>query len=51
MAVALAVGVAVLVDGGEGSEGRGHSCGGSVGGEGGGQGGHKGGGRGVLIFD
>ncbi len=47
----MAVGVAVVVDGGEGGGGRVCGCGGGVGGEGGGQGGHEGGGRGVLIFD
>ncbi len=59
MVVALAVGVAVVVDGVKGSGGRGHGCGGGVSSEGGGQGGrkgggqggHKGGGRGILIFD
>ncbi len=35
MAVALAVGVAVVVDGGDGSGGRGGGCGGGVGGKGG----------------
>jgi hypothetical protein len=47
----MAVGLAVVVDGGEGGGGRGRSRGGGVGGEGGGQGGREGGGRGVLIFD
>jgi hypothetical protein len=47
----MAVGVTVVVDGGEGCGGRGRGCGGSVGGEGGGQGGCEGGGGGVLIFD
>ncbi len=57
MVVALAVGMAVVVDGdmGGGSLGRGCaggvSCNGGVGGEGGHEGGRKGGGRGVLIFD
>ncbi len=43
--MALAVALAVVVDGGEGSGG------GCRGGEGGGQGSRGGGGRGVLIFD
>ncbi len=47
----LAVGVAVVVDGGKGGSGHGRCCGGGVGGKGGGQGSCKGGGRGVLIFD
>jgi hypothetical protein len=47
----MAVGVAVVVDGGKGGGGCGRGCSDGVGGEGGGQGGRKGGGRGVLIFD
>ncbi len=54
----LAVGVAVVVDGGKGGGGRGHgrsgsvggSCGGKGGCKGGGQGGREGTGRGVLII-
>ncbi len=56
--MALAVGVAVVVDGGKGGGGCGRGCCGGVGdkgsGEGGregGQGGSEGAGRGVLIFD
>ncbi len=56
--VALAVGVAVVVDGGDSGSGRGGGGGGGVGGEGGGKGGREGGGQGgregggrVLIFD
>ncbi len=51
MALAEVLGVAVLVDCGEGGGGRGRGRGGSVGGKGGGQGGREGGGREVLIFD
>ncbi len=51
VAVVLAVGVAVVVDGGEGCGGRGPGRGGGGGGKGGGQGGSKGAGKGVLIFD
>ncbi len=57
MAVASAVGMAVVVDGGKGSGSRGRGCGGGVGGEDGGggggggkggcEGGCKGGGQGV----
>ncbi len=55
----LAVGVAVVVDGGEGSGGCDRGPGGKGGGKGGGEGGREGGGqgsskgagRGVLIFD
>jgi hypothetical protein len=47
VAMALAVRVAVVVDGGD----CGRSRGGGVGGKGGGQGGREGSGRGVLIFD
>jgi hypothetical protein len=53
--VALAMGVAVRVDGGEGCGGRGRGRVGGVGGKGGGEGGCQGGsegaGRRVLIFD
>ncbi len=59
MVVALAVGVAVVVDGGEGSGSHNCGVGGGVGGEvggegscdGGGHGGCKGGSSGVFIFD
>ena len=51
VAMAVAAGVAVVVDGGKGIGGRGRSHGGGVGGKGGGQGGCEGGGRVVLIFD
>jgi hypothetical protein len=44
------VGVAVVVDGGEGGGGRGRGRGGGVGGKGGGQGGRKGGGRGSSFL-
>ncbi len=45
----LAVGVEVVVDGGDGGGGHGGGCGGGVGGEGGGEGGHKGGGQGGCV--
>jgi hypothetical protein len=52
VAVAVAVGVAVVVDGGKGSDGCGPGCGGGDSGEGGGQGGREGvGSGGVVIFD
>ncbi len=55
MAVALAVGVPVVVDGDQGVGSRGCGRGGGVGGEGGrdggGQGVREGGGIGFLIFD
>ncbi len=55
----MAVGLAVVVDGGKGGGRHGRSRSGGVGGKGGGEGGHEGGGqggredagRGVLIFD
>ena len=49
--MAVAAGVALVVDGGKGNVGRGCGCGGGVGSEGSGKDGHKGGGRGVFIFD
>ncbi len=45
------VGVAAVVDGGEGGGGCGRGRGGGVGVGGGGQGGREGGGRGAVIFD
>ncbi len=51
VAMAVVVGVAVVVDGGKGIGGHGRSHGGSVGGKGGGQSSCEGGGRGVLIFE
>ncbi len=49
--MALAVGMAVVVDGGEGGGGHVHCRGVGGKGGGGGEGGRKGGGRGVLFFD
>jgi hypothetical protein len=47
----VSLGVAVVVDGDEGSGGRGCNHGGGVGVKGGSQGSCEGGGRGVLISD